>query len=150
MDSSLCIKSPAAGFGEVRAISSFQSSPAAVLAPSQTKHFSADICRKFQSSNENIQEKATISRCCFACFGRAKVSSFSGIPHSGDSPGLIILTHIPLIEQQNLQYQCRERTTELSFDRMDVRALPRSGGVTNIPPIFPVLFACGYPGKDIF
>lgn len=72
MDSSLGVKSPAADFGEVRAISSFQSSLATVLAPSQTKHFSADICRKFQSSSENIWEKAAISGCCcFSCFGSA-------------------------------------------------------------------------------
>lgn len=72
MDSSFCVKSPATDLGEVRAISSFQSSLATVLAPSQTKHFSRDICRKFQSSNENIQGKATISGCCcFACFGSA-------------------------------------------------------------------------------
>lgn len=71
-DSSLCGKSPATDFGEVRAISSFQSSLATVLAPSQTKHFSRGICRNFQSGNGNIREKATISGCCwFACFGSA-------------------------------------------------------------------------------
>lgn len=78
------------------------------------------------------------------------VSASSGIPHSGDCPALILLTHIPLIEPQNVQYQCGGRTTELSLDRRDVRALPRSTGVTNIPWIFPVVLACGHPGEDIF
>lgn len=38
------------------------------------------------------------------------VSVSSGIPHSEDCPGLILLTHIPFIEPQNVQYQCGEST----------------------------------------
>lgn len=53
MSSSLCVKSPATDFGGVRAISSFQSSLATVLAPGQTKYFRTDICRKIQSSNKS-------------------------------------------------------------------------------------------------
>lgn len=51
--SSLCVKSPATDFGEVRAISSFQISLATVLAPSQS--ISEQIAaERFQSSNKSI------------------------------------------------------------------------------------------------
>lgn len=60
--SSLCVKSPARDFGDVRAISGFQSSLATVLAPSQTKCFK-DVCRRVQLStrtekNQEFQDVA--------------------------------------------------------------------------------------------
>ena len=152
--SSLCVKSPATDFGGVRAISSFQSSPEqpsnSACSKYQTKYFRTDICRKIQSSNKSIWEKSRISECCWPT-SEVTASAFSAIPRSGDCPGLILLTHIPRIEEQNSQYQCGERTTtEFSLHKMDVMVLPRGKIVTSIQCLFRGSLARCRPGEDNF
>lgn len=97
---------------------------------SKSKYFRTGICRKIQSSNKNVWEKSR--ECCWFLL-EATASAFSGVPHSGGCPGLVLLTHTPCIEEQNLQYWCGESTTtELRLDRMDTMGLPRSKMVTGI------------------